>query len=273
MNDTQRASRFSQKCFFLNAKYEIPINHDSIEFSINQYSACTFVIILIIPTVALNGIFAATIFKRSHLREKISYFLVMLQSVADLGIGVLSLPLYGYIKFVETRGSANCITNLLLVRCIIVVPIFFALLTITVLTMERYVGVLHPFKHRMLVTKKRIFIVLCIGTIFGLAVLALSFFKNAILIFFFSAVLAMFIIKATFVYINILIAIRKRAGTFDKNTSPSDNKIARKFSKEIKMANRVLWLWLVFCYVSLPELFSERLTSMNVKSRCYVHGQ
>ena len=52
--------------------------------------------VLIIPTILLNGIFVLKIWKSSHLKAKLCYFLVLIHSVVDLAVGAASVPrIYG----------------------------------------------------------------------------------------------------------------------------------------------------------------------------------
>ena len=48
--------------------------------------------VLIIPTVLLNGISVLKIWKSSHLKAKLCYFLVLIQLVADLAVGAVFVP-------------------------------------------------------------------------------------------------------------------------------------------------------------------------------------
>ena len=93
------SSYFFQTCNLLNAKEEIIVKYPSKAFFINEISVSVFRLLLIVPTVTLNGVSIITILKSPHLREKISYFLIMMQSVSDLTVGLVNLPVSSILGF------------------------------------------------------------------------------------------------------------------------------------------------------------------------------
>ena len=61
-----------------------------------------------IPTVTLNGVSVITIRKCSKLKEKISYFLLVFQSVTDLTVGLVNIPAMSIISLSTiATGSAH----------------------------------------------------------------------------------------------------------------------------------------------------------------------
>ena len=52
------------------------------------------IIQLMIPTIIMNGVSLLTILRSSHLKPKLCYFQILIQSTSDLGFGMISLPLY-----------------------------------------------------------------------------------------------------------------------------------------------------------------------------------
>jgi hypothetical protein len=271
MNIGNESSRFFEECFLLNAKYEVPLKHPSKAFSINQYSACIVLMILIIPTVLLNAISVVTIMKCPQLKEKIPYFLVMMQSVCDLAVGFISLPLLSYICFTETEGSAHCIRIVFLIRVVAAISLF-SVLTLTAMTVERYIGVLHPLKHRTLVTKKRLLSFVSVGVLVVLVVLALSFLQYRMLSIFYSMVLLIFLFLAISVYTKIFLAIRRREqpGNVVENTA-SEKKKERKFLKNIRLAKScflvVACFFLCFFMGAVPAVLGgTKHESMMIRS-------
>ena len=53
---------------------------------------CVVTGLLIIPTVLLSGISVLTVLKSSHLKEKLCYFLVLIQSIFGIAVGVIAVP-------------------------------------------------------------------------------------------------------------------------------------------------------------------------------------
>ena len=76
-----------QHCNLFNSRYQVFNKIPPKAVFNSMLSACTVISILIIPTIFLNGVSVLTIMKCSQLKEKIAYFLIMVQSLADLAVG------------------------------------------------------------------------------------------------------------------------------------------------------------------------------------------
>ena len=83
----------------------------------SMISACTVIMILSIPTIVLNGVSVVTIMKCSQLKKKIAYFIIMIQSLADLVVGCVSLPLMSYVCITDAFGIGDCFTQAVDSKC------------------------------------------------------------------------------------------------------------------------------------------------------------
>lgn len=118
-----------------------------------SYDSC--LISLGVLIIAINVLVLVLFVKRRPLRTKTNLLLVSL-SVSDLMMGLLGIPmntacnaLVGYKNF-----SGLCITSAAVYRFIAVSTIFHIL----IITGERYVSVIYPFRYMLIVTKRRIVI-------------------------------------------------------------------------------------------------------------------
>ena len=132
-----------------NSKYSLPHNG----YFDASYDSC--LISLGVLIIAINVLVLVLFVKRRPLRTKTNLLLVSL-SVSDLMMGLLGIPmntacnaLVGYKNF-----SGLCITSAAVYRFIAVSTIFHIL----VITGERYVSVMYPFRYMLIVTKRRIVI-------------------------------------------------------------------------------------------------------------------
>ena len=125
MNNTNE--ELFQDCFVFNSKYQV----------LTKVHSCTFVTILIIPTILLNGVSILKIMKCSQLKEKIAYFLIMVQSLADLAVGFVTLPLFSYVFITQTLGNADCFRQRLIL-IIMNIPFSISLTILTAMTVDRY---------------------------------------------------------------------------------------------------------------------------------------
>ena len=112
MNLTRNVSeRFLKACTLVKESRDV-----FVDFPSNGYKICYTVmfavnIILIIPTVLLNGASIISILKCSKLNTKVYLFLVLVQSIIDLTVGLLGLPLFIVLLAIELFGSVNCVVS------------------------------------------------------------------------------------------------------------------------------------------------------------------
>ena len=204
-----------QHCIILNSRYEVLAKIPSKAPFNSIIIAGIFSTILILPTILLYGISVLTIMKCPQLKEKIAYFLIMVQSLADIAVGWVGLPLMSYVYFSQALGTANCFWQRLIVNFMIL-PLLLSLITLTVMSIERYMSIVHPVKHRNMVTKRKITLVVVGGCLFMLtAMIALTFFHNKILMGFVTICMGLFLFLAIFVYTKIFFAIQKAKSSWE----------------------------------------------------------
>ena len=130
-------------------------------FVLIQAIYCVINGVLIIPTVLLNSISILTIWKSSHLKAKVCYFLILIQSIFDIAVGVISVPANIAFAALELRSDASCF-HFVVLQTLAYLPAASSFMTISSITLERYLSVLHPVFHRSYVTKSRMLIcVIC----------------------------------------------------------------------------------------------------------------
>lgn len=203
----------------------------------NLVAGCVVNVFLFMTTLFLNGVSVLTIVKCPKLKEKISYFLIMLHSVADLAVGLISIPLTSYIYVTEAQGTASCYTQRMVTN-IAMIPILSSTVSLQAMTVERYFGVIHPLKHRTMITKRKLVLCFAFGSLSEVTLyMVVVFFHGQFLGTFFTIGAIVFLCVTTFVYTKIFLAIRKsnsawRAG--DNATSSRQN-MRRVVLKEIKL--------------------------------------
>jgi hypothetical protein len=224
-----------QYCGLLKSRYQLFSKIPSKAIFTSMISACTVITILIIPTILLNGVSVVTIMKCPQLKEKIAYFLIMVQSLADLAVGFISLPFMSYVCITDAFGIGDCFRHLVIVN-VIMIPTLISLITLTAMTVERYMSIIHPIKHRNLVTKGGLIVFLVCGILFITVCNALSVLQSQLLGSFLGIYMLLFLLLATFVYTKIYFALQnlKRPGSVGDNaTRNSQNE--RKLVKKIKL--------------------------------------
>ena len=125
------------------------------KYVVGQTIYCVLTSLLIIPTVMLNGISAVTITRNAHLKRKLCYFLILIQLFVDMAVGIISLPLYIFNAASELYGAATCAVFVSL-DSVASISLQVSFIASGLLTLERYMCVLHPITHRSYSTKRRI---------------------------------------------------------------------------------------------------------------------
>ena len=144
------------------------------KYVVSQSIFCFLNCLLIIPTVLLNGISVITIAKNTHLKGKLCYFLILIQSYIDLAVGTITLPLYTFNSASELFGNARCSVFVNL-EAIAYTPLVVSFSASFLLTFERYMSILHPIAHRCYLTKTKM-VAFCCGIV-GICVLTGPIFR------------------------------------------------------------------------------------------------
>ena len=218
------------------------------ELLVNHIVTIAVNIILIIPTILLNAVSIITIVKSSQLKNKLCYFIILLQSVTDLAVGVFGIPLFLIFLVTGMGKISNCFVATLAYRSS-VLPIGVSILTLSALTMERYIAVLHPYSTQ--VTRRRILLYVCSGVVVMFLVAILSLAIEGLIKRFTIVLATLFFTFAAFVYARIYLVVRKLARPSD---ATAVNNLARQkmFIREIKQAQKcfnVVICFFVLCFL------------------------
>ena len=259
MNDT--IPYYIKVCSIVGHTYPIVARFSSSKYDFNQLITSVVISILTIPVILLNGITVLTIWKSHQLRGKVCHFTVFIQSMADLSVGLLTLPLFSYLHLREVFGSPDCVLSFVF-STVAFIPWGLSLAALCALTFERYMGVLHPFAHLKYVTKKMFLqyiycVILVTFIIVPLAVVSATFY------YIFCAVYAIIpMLLHTYCYSRILYSTRKRLrlnnnnSTSNNRTEKQSNRIKKGHSlKESKLAKSCAMVVVTFYISCIPGEF------------------
>ena len=227
------------------------------KFLISHILAASVNGIFIIPTVLLNAVSIVTILKSSQLQSKPCYFIILVQSVIDLAIGVLGIPLNLAYLIQGITGTSNCFGTFL-ARKPTILPIAASTITLSAMTMERYIAILHPFAYSTKVTKKRILVYVGSGTVLTFFVIIVSFAIQPAIPMFGVLLVTLVFSFTVFAYTKIYLVVRKlnhaRKQPFD---AEEQKNLTRKklFLREIKQAKSCFIVVMCFFILSfLPPI-------------------
>ncbi len=245
-------------CRFGENSYKITRKFPSNAYEHSRIAMIVINCILSLSTIFLNGVSVITIRKSSQLKSQVCYFMVLVQSVVDLGLGILGIPLFIYCLLSPFLDSVDC-TFVVLALGSTFIPSGLSIITLSAMTIERYIGVLHPYSYQTQVTKKRISAFVCGGGIVVSSLVAASARDRGIIRTFSAVVIPIFIFLTGFVYTRIFFAIRKLVRSEQRPACESvANKNVRKrnFFRECRHAKSCFLVVICFGIFLLPVTLS-----------------
>ena len=263
MNITTENASDSITCQFRNNQEILIKAFASEKHKLIQIIALVICIVFFFSTTFLNGVAAVTTWRSRELLRKVCNFTIMIQSIVDLTIGLIVLPLFIAVLATEIAGSPNC----LLMNVNEIVSAMFYLYQMTSLSMihiERYFGVMYPLVHRVHVTKSRLLkyhLSVCglQSIIFALSVTVESSPKYITCI-----TVTLLTALTLFVYVSIFCSRVHKNHSSGSQISPESNGKRSRLLKDLKIAKSCLLVMLSFMITNLPtamltlELFEVR---------------
>ena len=148
--------KFVQFCKLCNAEFDVVVAFPSQKYYINYVVCIVINVFLTLSTTFLNGTTMFAYWKSSQLKKKTQYFVIMLLSINDLGVGMLCNSSYPVLLVTEILGYKNCILTVVSTMCSLTLS-GMSFMTLFLLNIERYFGIVHPIFHQSQITKRRLF--------------------------------------------------------------------------------------------------------------------
>ena len=208
MNNSKENYVFLTTCSLAKSSLKVIHQFPNKEHEHNRIVVLVINCILLFSTISLNGISVITIRKSSQLKSKVCYFVILLQSIVDLGVGLTSLPLFIYCLMSPFQKIRNCTLIFLAFRTSFL-PLGLSISTLSAMTMERCIGVQHPFQYQTKITKKRILIYVCGTGLLLFSLLAYSLRDAKPLFIYLSGSIFVLFVFTGLVYTKIYRVIRK----------------------------------------------------------------
>ncbi|CAB3988151.1 melanocyte-stimulating hormone receptor-like [Paramuricea clavata] len=214
--------------------------------------------ILIIPTILLNAIAIITILKFSQLNSKPCYFIILVQSVIDLAVGVFGFPLFLVFLASGIGKFSNCIVATLAFQTT-TIPVGISTITLSAMTLERYIAILHPYAYSAKVTKKRLLIYVGSGAVMLFSLFFPSLVIQKLIAVYGTISITLVFFFTVFAYTRIYLVARKLARSQNQlHDAAGKENITRKklFFREIKLAKSCFIVVVCFCILCfLPTAF------------------
>ena len=144
----------------------IILHSPSSSFVKSTIAACIFNVIFGIVGTFLNTLVLFVFSKSKKMRQKNSYFFIMILSATDLVV-VTSIPAVSLVHAIhEILGTPRCLYSIVYNIVTKTTPLLSAT-SLIIMNIERYLAIVYPFFHRTTVTKRKMIWSFCIlGCIF-----------------------------------------------------------------------------------------------------------
>lgn len=237
---------------------KIVVRFPSDLYLISHILVISFNSLLIVPTIMLNAVSVAAIMKSTRLRSKPCYFLVVIQSVVDLIVGAIGIPLFIFYVVSPIVGYSNCTVSFVAAQTFFI-PSAVSIITLSAMTVERYIGVLHPYAYTTKVSKGRIVVYECCGCFLIILLFCVSLPLKSVLTYFSSFLILVFFILNAYVYSRIYMVVVKIARSDkvqNRNLRHQDSSKRKTFIDEIKQAKSCFLVLMCFVVCFLPLALS-----------------
>lgn len=178
----------------------------------NSIIGCIVNFILFFCGTFLNALVVYVFWKTPRLRNKVSYFMIMILSTIDMLATLILHPAHLVMSIAEIIGQPKCVYKVFYhIGALVLNGMSF--LTFFVMNVERYLSIVHPFLHFQHVTKLRCFVLCCITwslTIFA-GPIAYPLHLNIQVVV--TAVALIVLIATCYIYVAIYCIARKRKRT------------------------------------------------------------
>ena len=224
------------------------------KFVINYIVVITFNGLLIIPTILLNAVAIITIAKSSQLKSKPCYFIILVQSVIDLAVGVFSIPLLIFFLASGIGGTTNCVAATLAFKSTLL-PTVTSCIALSALTLERYIAILHPYAYSTQVTKKRLLIFVGCGAGVAISLLVLALYQPKLYYICVITVAMIIFIFTAFAYRKICLVVKKLSRSPNRPHDPAaventtKTKVLLGEIKQAKSCFMVVVCFAVLCFL------------------------
>ena len=257
MNDSEESHGFFTACKVGGNSYVILSQFPKEEYKRSRIAVLFVNCILFFLTIFLNGISIITIRRSSQLRGKVCSFVMLLQSVFDLGVGVVAIPFFIFYLLFPFLSTSNC-TFTILARRVTRVTCGLSVVTLSAMTLERYIGVLHPYYYEAKFTKKKILIYMGTFVLCIFPVLAYSFRDDRVANIFTRVLRILFFVFTAFAYVKIYRVIRKLIRSEKRPACESHKKrsIWKRQIRERRQATSCFLVVACFAFFLLPSLLS-----------------
>lgn len=147
--------QYKKRCLVFGSQFHVTIRFPSNGFLLNHYFLFGVCLSLAVLTVFLNSATVLTFWGSPKLKNRISYFLIMLQSLFDTFVGMFNTSFFTYYIASEIAGNVQC--HVVFISHLLAQAFLgLSLTSLFLINLERYFGIIHPLAHKSNCSKARI---------------------------------------------------------------------------------------------------------------------
>ena len=130
------------------------IRNPTTSYIINSIFGCVVNAILAVLGTFLNTLVVCIFWKKPTLRQKVSYFMIMVLSSIDQCTTITVHPFYLVNSIAEITETSKCFYKMFYQTSAVILS-GMSFLTFFVMNIERYLAIAYPFFHKVHITKRR----------------------------------------------------------------------------------------------------------------------
>ena len=232
----------------------------------------SFNVLLALVTTAANALVLSAIRKNTslHLPSKL---LIGSLVLTDLGVGIAVQPMFVTFLVAKVKGLSDicfiyasfCMTAFILTTV--------SLLTMTAISLDRYIALYFHLRYRDIVTTKRVFSVLVVIWLLGGLYPCLWLLKPMLWKYFFFTVTSISFIVSTLSYTMIYRGLRHQELNQVADEAQAQQQAANPLNvaRYRRSASNMLWIYCLFTLCYLPYILARiaaRLVGQNALFQC-----
>ena len=209
MNFTSAPNVFVTSCLARNEAIKFVHTFPTQFILVSHVVAFFFSVLSSFTTIILNSLTFATIWSSPEMRKSISLFLIMIFSGIGAVSGLVSNSAFTLRLGSEISGNVECWVLFAQRKSSIFMTIISSFVTVSVINLERYFGVVHPIFHRVKLQKSTFQKFLVLSWTACAIIFGLSFYNDEVLVRFTTISCVAFMLFTVYSYTCIGIKVIK----------------------------------------------------------------
>ena len=249
---------FIKSCYILKEEIQAVAKFPSSGCVIPYVIALFVNVAFFFTTIFFNGITVMTIWNTTKLKENVSTFAILMQSICDFASGMCVIPLMTLRLVNDLTCSPSCVLDYV-GREIGLICYIHSVTVMSATSFERFMGVLYPFVHRVKVTKSRLLKYVISACSVQTLLYSFSFINGPkIKRSFLAGNSLLFLAFTVFAYTRIFLALIKNKKILLQEglnvTGRNDLTRKKRFMKELKAAKSCFLVVFTTFMLSFPSL-------------------